>query len=325
MQRRLEEGRTGPRLSVCIPAARASTLEHAIRSVLRQDFQDWELLVVGQGENDGALRDMTSTTANGDARVRYVHLDKRGTCAARNAGSAASVGEIVAFMDDDCEADVGWLTALDDCFDPDISMVCGAVQAPPKDSRRFSVCPEADPSDVVFTPYVDGRIDFPPGYAALGCNIAVRRAETHRVMFDESLGPGSQFGSGEDHDFIERLALSGIRMHATPKAIVHHTYGRRYGIRAVYARKRFYLRGDGALAGKRALQSPSFGEMSVRKHTLSEARSQLTTFKLLRIPNNLFRLYHYLQAYRECVSGYDVTDPDPVTALLIPKAEATAV
>ena len=58
----------------------------------------------------------------------------------------------------------------------------------------------------------------------------------------------------------------------------------------------------------------------MRRRTLSEARAQLTTFKLLRIPNNLFRLFHYLKAYWECVSGSDVADPDPVTAVLIPKA-----
>ena len=89
----VEERQTGPRLSVCIPAARASTLEHAIRSVLRQDFQDWELFVVGQGANDGPLREMTTRVADGDTSGPvYGHSGDAGNarrpCDRRDAGKS---------------------------------------------------------------------------------------------------------------------------------------------------------------------------------------------------------------------------------------------
>src|ERR1700738_1585906 len=82
------------RTSVCIPTVRATTLEYAVRSVLRQTFEDWELVVVGQGA-EAPPRGATERAAAGDPRIRYIHLDRWGACAARNSGVAASTGEII--------------------------------------------------------------------------------------------------------------------------------------------------------------------------------------------------------------------------------------
>ena len=62
--------------------------------------------MVGQGKDDGALRDMTATTAHGAARVRSSASTSRARARARNAGFEASPGELVTFIDDDCEPDV---------------------------------------------------------------------------------------------------------------------------------------------------------------------------------------------------------------------------
>ena len=224
-------------------------------------------------------------------------------------------------MDDDCEAREDWLAALDESFGPDIGFVCGTVEAPVKERRFFALCPRITPEDVVFDPAQAGRMP-PPGFGLLGANMAVRRSVAGRVgIFDECLGAGSQFGGGEEHDYANRLAQLGVRMRSTPRAVVRHTYGYRYGVRAVYANKSARLRGDGGLSGKRTLLATRAGELSIRKSVLDEAMRQMTTVSLKRLANNSFRLFHYLTSYRECLIGYEVctsAGQDPATAVLTP-------
>jgi glycosyltransferase involved in cell wall biosynthesis len=310
------------RISVCIPTVRTNTVKYAVRSVLRQTFQDWELVVIGQG-NEADLSGATARAASGDPRVRYLHLDHLGLSAARNAGFRATSGEIVAFTDDDCEAQDDWLARLDEYFTPDIGFVCGTVEAPSKARRGFARCPSIRPGEVVFVP---GQSDQgpPAGFNLLGANMAVRRTEAEKVgLFDECLGAGSTFGGGEEHDLVSRLAQHGVQMRSSPRPVVRHSYGYRYGIRSVYSHRRDLLRGDGAIAGKRTLMMKAPGvELSVRDNVLREARAQLGTIRLRRLPNNVFRLFYYLTSYRECLVGYELSDSalaDPATAILQPR------
>jgi len=77
------------RATVCIPTIRAAALGRTVRSVLGQTWQDWELLVVGQGDaaNEAVLRAAVSEVAGHDPRVTYVHLRELGCSRARNAGT----------------------------------------------------------------------------------------------------------------------------------------------------------------------------------------------------------------------------------------------
>ena len=63
------------RISVCIPTVRPTTLAQAVRSILEQTFQDWELVVIGQGD-EAQLRAATERGAKGDSRVRYLHITR---------------------------------------------------------------------------------------------------------------------------------------------------------------------------------------------------------------------------------------------------------
>ena len=250
------------RISVCIPTVRPTTLAQAVRSILEQTFQDWELVVVGQGD-EVALRAATERGAKGDSRVRYLHITRRGASVARNAGTTATTGELIAYLDDDCEAEQSWLATLDKAFGDDVGLVAGSLIAPPDASRRFAVCPAIEPADVVYDPR---RMQQPPeGFGVLGANIAVRRTDAvHVGPFDECMGPGSFFQGGEEHDYVRRLAQLGVRMRSTPSSIVHHTYGVRYGWRAVYSHKRERIRGDGAVAAKGTLLEDPGGGRAIR-------------------------------------------------------------
>ncbi|GBD39772.1 UDP-Glc:alpha-D-GlcNAc-diphosphoundecaprenol beta-1,3-glucosyltransferase WfgD [bacterium HR37] len=92
-----------PEVSVIIPTYnRAGFLRSAIRSVLNQTFQDFEIIVVDDGSIDCSAKEVVNEFR--DPRIRYIrHEVNRGGSAARNTGIKASRGRYIAFLDDDDE------------------------------------------------------------------------------------------------------------------------------------------------------------------------------------------------------------------------------
>jgi glycosyltransferase involved in cell wall biosynthesis len=90
---------TMPRVSVIIPTYnRSNLLRETIASVLRQTFNDLEIIVVDDGSTDDTR---TAVEAINDRRLRYFYKDNGGTPAARNFGLARALGEYVSFLDHD--------------------------------------------------------------------------------------------------------------------------------------------------------------------------------------------------------------------------------
>lgn len=96
-----------PDLAVIIPTFdRADVLGRAIDSVLVQDVDGYELIVVDDGSSDETADVLESYS---DPRLRIVAQDNQGVCAARNAGVATSEAPFLVFLDSDDEAAPGWL------------------------------------------------------------------------------------------------------------------------------------------------------------------------------------------------------------------------
>ncbi len=91
-----------PTVSVIIPVYNhAHVIERAIRSVLRQSFDDYELLIV----NDGSTDDLSTTLHRfeGHGIRTWQHERTMGVAAARNTGVMWARAPIVAFLDADDE------------------------------------------------------------------------------------------------------------------------------------------------------------------------------------------------------------------------------
>lgn len=87
-----------PRVSVVIPVFNAAPfIGEAIESILAGTYQDLEIVVADDGSTDGSG---DVARRYGD-RVRVITQYNQGPSAARNAGIAASRGELVAFCDSD--------------------------------------------------------------------------------------------------------------------------------------------------------------------------------------------------------------------------------
>jgi glycosyltransferase involved in cell wall biosynthesis len=89
-------------ISVVIPAyKRGHIIERAIRSILKQTYQDFEILVVDDGSKDNTASIIASLSKE-EPRIRYFcHDTNRGAQAARNTGAKAAQGEWIAFLDSD--------------------------------------------------------------------------------------------------------------------------------------------------------------------------------------------------------------------------------
>jgi len=91
-----------PTVSVVVPTYnRSEVLPRAVDSVLEQTYEDFELVVVDDGSDDGTL---TLLDSYDDPRLRVItHGTNRGANVARNTGIEHANGEFVAFLDSDDE------------------------------------------------------------------------------------------------------------------------------------------------------------------------------------------------------------------------------
>jgi glycosyltransferase involved in cell wall biosynthesis len=96
--------RAGPLVSVVIPAFnRERVIGKAIKSVLAQTFQDFEIIVVDDGSGDETAGNLIEL-AYSEPRVRIFRSEtNQGAQAARNAGARAARGKWLSFLDSDDE------------------------------------------------------------------------------------------------------------------------------------------------------------------------------------------------------------------------------
>ncbi len=93
---------TGPLVSVVVPVHNGERfLAAALASALEQDYAPLEIVVVDDGSTD------VSAALAAAHPVTLLRQPNRGVASARNAGVAASSGELIAFLDQDDE----WLPA----------------------------------------------------------------------------------------------------------------------------------------------------------------------------------------------------------------------
>ena len=86
-----------PRVTIILPTYNwSSVLRHAIASVLRQTFADFELLVIGDGCTDDSAQVVAEAA---DPRVRWIALPENSghQSGPNNIGLSEARGEIIAY------------------------------------------------------------------------------------------------------------------------------------------------------------------------------------------------------------------------------------
>ena len=87
-------------LSVILPCYNvAKYIERAVDSILRQDFEDYEVIIINDGSPDNLL-DICKKWG-GKSNFKIITTANQGVAQARNEGLRVAIGEYVFFMDPD--------------------------------------------------------------------------------------------------------------------------------------------------------------------------------------------------------------------------------
>ena len=184
---------------------RPESLRLCLDALSRQDLSDLDLVVVDDGPEMG-----TPATTPPDARL--VRTSGAGPAAARNAGARAARGEVICFIDDDCEPEPGWARSLAGAAALAGTAAGWTVTA--AGSNRFARASQALTNELQQTSLMpDGRLGFAPT-----CNLAVCRETLDELPFDESFPAAA----GEDREWCARAAANGLGPCFEPAAVVRH-------------------------------------------------------------------------------------------------------
>jgi GT2 family glycosyltransferase len=207
---------------------RKELLRACLRSLSQQVGAEFETIVVDNGSSDGSVE-----VAEHEFRARVIrNSENRGFCAANNQGIAAAHGEFIALLNNDAEADSGWLAALvRTCLRArDVGMVASKVLVW-EDPTRIDKAGHLMYPDGQNRGRGSGAIDYgqydreeevlwPDGCAAL------YRKEMLDCIggFDEDF-----FAYGDDAELGLRARIAGWRCLYTPDAVVRHHRGATLG------------------------------------------------------------------------------------------------
>ena len=195
------------RVSVIIPFSRADTVGNAIESVMAQQYPDdqLEIIVVGMGSN--AIQDnWPSVVAIDEGPILQPGK-------ARNLGASKATGDILLFLDDDCEAQMGWIDQnLAELENEEVGAVGGMIKG--KSTAYFARCVDmANFGSAQKGRGGDGRL----WTATFG---------VRRDLFETLGGFNEQIEVQEDIDFCFRLWRRGYRTLYQPRIKVLHNHGR---------------------------------------------------------------------------------------------------
>ena len=94
-------------ISIVIPLYnKAKTIEDTLRSILKQTYNDFEIIIVDDGSTDNSLKIVSGII---DPRIKVYTQNNQGVSAARNFGVKMASQHFIAFLDADDEWDADYL------------------------------------------------------------------------------------------------------------------------------------------------------------------------------------------------------------------------
>lgn len=191
---------------------RVGELDALFASLLAQGRGDFEVIVVDQNEDDRLAETITRYVQK--FPMRWQKSDVLNANHARNLGLTMASGGLVGFPDDDCVFPAGVLDRVDAAFHKDIrlAVLTGPAASPTGGLGSGRWRPDAGPItiDNVWTSVIEFNLFLRRGVAlSLG-------------GFDETLGPGTVFGSAEGNDLVVRAFRAGHKAWYDPDLRIIH-------------------------------------------------------------------------------------------------------
>lgn len=194
-------------VAVCV-YNRADFIEKCLNSLVSQDFNDYEVIVIDDGSTDKTSEILKKYKKKGKVKV-YRNEERLGIARSRNMGAEKSDLEIIAFTDSDCMAEKNWLKELVKSFeiDPKIAIVGGAILNGPV-KNYWTLANKGVYKIASESGYVE-RVNT--------ANAAFRRNFLSENRFDEDLRYGA-----EDTGISARAKKEGHKIYFQSEAKVTH-------------------------------------------------------------------------------------------------------
>lgn len=198
------------KISVVIPVLNGEkTLERCLVSVLKQNFDDYEIIIVDNNSTD-KTKEIIDQVLKKSAKLIYIFESKPGRANARNAGVAAARGEIIAMIDADCLAPSDWLKKIAEPIINDGESVVAGFEKDVINNYWSNRRQEAD------WRFMNAKIN--NGYINHldTKNFAIKADLLKRLRFNPALL------AGEDWDLYLRLRKENIKIKFLPELLVGH-------------------------------------------------------------------------------------------------------
>jgi GT2 family glycosyltransferase len=203
-------------VSVVVPTKdRPEELASCLEALGRLDYPRELLEVIVVDDGGGADLEPVRASAPAGLTFSLIRREPGGPAAARNTGADAAQGELLAFTDDDCLPERGWLRALSATLAEAPGAACGGRTLNALPANAFSEA-SAYIQELVYAHY---NADAEAARFFASNNLAVPRDAFRELRgFDAERFPRAS----EDRDFCDRWLASGRALRYAPGAVVHH-------------------------------------------------------------------------------------------------------
>lgn len=211
-------GGATPSFTIVIPTyGRPQQLALCLEALAELDYPRdcFDVVVV----DDGSETPPESVIARFRSRleITLVKQEHRGPATARNTGAASARGEFVAFTDDDCRPDPGWLRAFAAAFALSPTTGLGGRTLNALDDNPYSGASQ------LLIQYLYTYYNSPagPGRFFTSNNLALPKLEFLAIGGFDSSFPQA---AAEDRDLCDRWLHEGHGMTYVPEALVFHAH-----------------------------------------------------------------------------------------------------
>lgn len=212
-------------VSVVVPTSgRDSLLDRCLTALALQELDkgEFEVVVVDDAASEDTRRLVESWRDRSQTHFRYLRNEGRGPAAARNTGWRAACHDVIAFTDDDCVPDRGWLRAGQAAMEAGADGAWGRLIMPLRKS----------PTDYEHDAARLSRAEF------VTANCFCSRAALECVGgFDERFTSAWREDSDLFFSFLER---DGRLVHAGAAVVVHPIRPARWGVSLGQQRKNVF-------------------------------------------------------------------------------------
>jgi len=209
-----------PIISIITPTYnRADELVHLYESLKKQtvDLKLFEFIISDDGSTDITQSMVEEWQFNSPFKIKFISQKNQGPGAARNHGLDIAEGELILFIDSDCEAHPDWIQTIYEEYLNDSFDACGGPDGSKDDFTTLQKAIDFAMTSFITTGGMRGHSEkmmakfFPRTH-----NMGLKRSVY------ENVGGFGDLRHGQDIELSNRIRKSGARIKFLINAVVYH-------------------------------------------------------------------------------------------------------